>query len=453
MSDAPKSEDEAQSSIGRFIKTYSSFLSSFVIGVAGLVATSTYQFSQSKLAQRQAEAQQRIAETQADNSWRIERAKILSQNLQVLTAQGGGNSEQRYGVLLSLTRGNILDPELAVSYALELGKDNPEYMRSVLASTRDKEYRRLAGAFQPTCEQRYGTARAVPACDSDKLAERSAALAELVSDETQAAMAAQQIGPLKLLGEPREVEASLSRLLWLFTPLLNDIYERRAFEELARFEAVSSGARLIAALAVLAVPSSDLATGAEAAQLEKLQAERRAWLKGYLLSAACEPECKGKIAVILLSGLTRARGDYDEALRAILSRPRAESVTALSRLGTRLRYCQVADDDAAALRDRILVPELREQLKAYKAGGTTEDLIGLLALLPAPVGADRQKEQGSYAAVVSALQKAGEGRLASLFAERQASRDRLVRNPPPSMRKANFCAAKSTDEEDTEESE
>src|SRR5579883_1585660 len=106
------------SRFGHFIQTYSGFLSSFVIGVAGLIATSTYQYSQSKVAQEQAHSQEEIARTQAENNWRIERAKILSENLNVLAKQGNGTAEQRYGVLLSLTRGNILDPELAVSYAL-----------------------------------------------------------------------------------------------------------------------------------------------------------------------------------------------------------------------------------------------------------------------------------------------------------------------------------------------
>ena len=134
----PKPEAR-QSRLGYFIQTYSSFLSSFVIGAAGLVATTMYQYNQSKIAAEQAKSQIRIAESQAENSWRIERAKILSQNLQVLSAQGSGNVEQRYGVLLSLTRGNILDSELAVSYALELGRENADYMHSVLSSTRDKD--------------------------------------------------------------------------------------------------------------------------------------------------------------------------------------------------------------------------------------------------------------------------------------------------------------------------
>src|SRR5262249_33010720 len=101
--------------LGHFIQTYSGFLSSFVIGMAGLVATSIWQYKQSEIARRQADSQQKVAETNAANQWRIERAEILSKNLQVLAAHGGNTVEQRYGVLLSLTRGDILDPEIAVS--------------------------------------------------------------------------------------------------------------------------------------------------------------------------------------------------------------------------------------------------------------------------------------------------------------------------------------------------
>src|SRR5215475_3812939 len=143
--DKPSSEIET-SRLGKFIQTYHSFLSSFVIGAAGLIATSIWQYRQSEIAAHQADSQQQIAATQAENSWRIERAEILAKNLQTLSTSGENGVEQRYGVLLSLTRGNILDPELAVSYALELGKDNPDYMKSVLASTADKSYPRLANA-------------------------------------------------------------------------------------------------------------------------------------------------------------------------------------------------------------------------------------------------------------------------------------------------------------------
>src|SRR5499427_3929229 len=104
--------------LGKFIQNYHSFLSSFVIGAAGLIATTIWQYRQADVAAHQAATQQEVARVQAENSWKIEKANILAKNLQVLVSEGSANLEQRYGVLLSLTRGKILDPELAVSYAL-----------------------------------------------------------------------------------------------------------------------------------------------------------------------------------------------------------------------------------------------------------------------------------------------------------------------------------------------
>src|SRR5438874_5234053 len=153
-SDGKGARQHETSKLGHFIQTYSGFLSSFVIGVAGLIATSIWQYRQSQIAAEGARSEQAIARTKAENDWRIARAEILGKNLGVLSAQGAGTADQRFGVLLSLTRGNIIDPELAVSYALELGRDNADYMRSVLASTADKNYGQLAQAFKLTCLQR-----------------------------------------------------------------------------------------------------------------------------------------------------------------------------------------------------------------------------------------------------------------------------------------------------------
>src|SRR5262249_54013373 len=150
--------------------------------------------------------------TKAANDWRITRAEILSKNLEVLAAHGSNTVEQRYGVLLSLTRGDILDPELAVSYALDLGRDNPDYMRTVLSNTSDKSYTRLASAFELTCAQRFGVSRDVRLCKNDKSADRSAAIAEVIADELQAAAAQGKPGPLMLLRDEREVQAAPMRM-------------------------------------------------------------------------------------------------------------------------------------------------------------------------------------------------------------------------------------------------
>src|ERR1700753_3813838 len=113
MPDDPQEKKEEPSRLGKFIQTYHSFLSSFVISAAGLIATSIWQYRAAENASQQSKAQQELAQVQFKNSWQIERAEILSKNLQVLASSGENTVEQRYGVLLSLTRGNILDPELA----------------------------------------------------------------------------------------------------------------------------------------------------------------------------------------------------------------------------------------------------------------------------------------------------------------------------------------------------
>src|SRR5262249_22938345 len=159
-----------------------------------------------------------------------------------------------------LTRGAILDPELAVSYALELGKDNSEYMRSVLMSTEGKDYAQLAHAFTLTCEQRYGITRDVELCKTDKLADPSDPIARLIADETDPG--ASRPGPLSLMRDERAVQADSQRLAWLFAPYLQQLYQKRQWEELRRFESFSTGAHLVAALWLASARTGELtATG------------------------------------------------------------------------------------------------------------------------------------------------------------------------------------------------
>ena len=321
------------SRLGHFIQTYSSFLSSFVIGVAGLVATSIWQYRQSQTAAHSAASEQAIAKTKAENDWRIARAEILAKNLNVLASQAPDSADQRFGVLLSLTRGSILDPELAVSYALELGKVNPDYMRSVLASTAQKNYVQLEHAFILTCLQRFGVERAAAICKDDKLAERSDAIAQVIEDELEAARAAgtaTEQGPLGLLREEREVQSRPGKLMWLFEPFLQDLYERRQWNEIAAFEATSVGARLVASLVLATARTGELVSNTEQSDLIKFHAQRRKWLVTYMLGRTCDPECRGKLVDVMLSTFGEAQGDYDEALRKLVQLPRGESGPAMA---------------------------------------------------------------------------------------------------------------------------
>src|ERR1700737_4869015 len=341
----PGSSPSGGSRFAKFIQTYHTFLSSFVIGAAGLIATSIWQFRQSETAKQQAAAQLEISKRQAENSWRIERAQILAKNLQVLSAPGAANVEERYGVILSLTRGELLDSELAVSYALDLGKEKPEYMRSILSSTANKDYWRLARAFEPTCEERYGISRAVEICQVDKLADRSAAIAELIWDEIQTSSGSNNLGPLALLEDEREVQLHATRLFALFSPTLINYYERRQLNQIRQFEGRSAGARLVAALILAQARTGELGSGEEANKLEQFHAEHRKWLRQYLLGSSCNLEGKGKVVEVMLTGYKEAEGDYDQPMRTLLERSRAESSTAMSHLHSRLLWCQVDGED------------------------------------------------------------------------------------------------------------
>jgi hypothetical protein len=445
---APDAKDEGRpaSRVGKFIQTYSSFLSSFVIGVAGLIATSIWQYKQSDIARRQAESQQKLAEIKAENDWRIERAEILSKNLSVLSSHGPDSADQRYGVLLSLTRGNILDPELAVSYALELGKDNPDYMRSVLASTADKNYTQLAHAFQLSCLQRYGVERNVEVCATEQQQSRSDEIAALVSDELQAASSQGKPGPLSLLRDEQQVQAAPGRLAWLFEPYLSELYERRQFREIQRLEGTSVGARLVAALVLATAHTGEFVTPEEANTLEKFHQERRKWLAGYLFGHGCDGECKGKLVDAMLSVYGDAQGDYDETMRRLLLRPRAEVGAAIGRLHQRLLLCQIDEDDLALFRDRVLVPALGEALDKTKgkdvASTAAADIAALLAICPPPAD---PPAKSAYDAMLDRLRKDGD-RYQKNFVTRRKIAERERADPPPALRKLSFCEAAERDE-------
>jgi len=435
---------DGSTKLGKFILTYHGFLSSFVIGVAGLVATSIWQYRQSKTAAEQARSEQAIARTKADNDWRIARAEILSKNLGVLATQGPTTADQRFGVLLSLTRGAIIDPELAVSYALELGKDNPNYMRAVLEATAQKNYNQLAQGFKMTCLQRFGVEKAADICKDDKLAERSDGIAQVFQDELEAAALAgapQGQGPLSILRDEREVQSSPGKMAWLFEPYLQDLYERRQWKEIDRFEAFSPGSRLVAALVLATARTGEVVSGSEAASLEQFHADRRKWLASYLLTRSCDADCRGKLVDVMLSSYGEAGGDYDEPLKRLLRQPHAEAATTFGHLHARLLWCQVDTGDLLQFRDRVLVPTMTEALAAPKPDATlTEDLASMLALVPAPAAADPPPVQDAWKKVMAALPKGGD-RLTRAFANHRAAAARERANPPPMIRKVNFCNA------------
>ena len=444
MSDETPPPPHQLSKFGHFIQTYSGFLSSFVIGVAGLIATSVWQYRQSKTAEQQSLSEQAIAKTKADNDWRITRADILSKNLNVLSTQGPNTADQRFGVLLSLTRGAIIDPELAVSYALELGRDNPSYMRSVLESTANKNYGQLSQGFKMTCLQRFGVEKAAEICKDDALADRSDAIADVIQDELNASLASgnPSAGPLSLLRDERGVQEIAGRLSWLFEPYLQDLYERRQWKEIERFEGTSTGARLVAALMLATARTGELMAPTEAAALEAFHAARRKWLTGYVFGATCDPECRGKLVDVMLSSFGESHGDYDEPLRKLLRQTRAEAGGTISHLHARLLWCQIDGNDLVELRDRVLVPALVESLgDAHVDPTMVEDLAGLVALVPEPDPKDAAA-QAAWKGMQAALSHTNE-KVQRAYGARRASAARERANPPPMIKKVNFCNAAS----------
>ncbi len=436
---------DGPSRIGKFILTYHSFLSTFVIGAAGLVATSIWQYRQAETQERNASSQQRIAAAEAENNWRIERAEILSKNLNVLASTGPETVEQRYGVLLSLTRGNIIDPELTVSYALELGKDNPLYMKSVLASTPEKSYMRLATAFEVPCDARFGTTRDVPICPNEAHVERSLALADVFAEDIDTPPK-DRPGPAELLKDERSVQALLFKFTSLFNHYLTDLYERRQWAEIDRFEASSPGAHLVSALVLAPSQPNSFVAASEAQEVDAFHKKRADWVQGYLLANTCNGDCKGRVVELMLTSFAEAKGFYDPALRELFQRPRGEVGMALARLHSRLLQCQVDPRDGEALRDRVLVPALVDSVKARSKEQQTllEDVLSLLALTSDPgFGSDPAvlAARAAWSDALGLARNAEPQLYDTAFTQRRVAVQATRKATPDKLRKSMFCTA------------
>jgi len=438
---APAAEDTSK--LGRFIMRYHTFLSSFVIGVAGLIATSIWQFRQSETTRNQAEAQQKVAETAAENSWKITRADILSKNLSVLASTGADTVSQRYGVLLSLTRAEIIDPELAVSYALELGKDSADDMTSVLANTKHKDYARLARAYSLSCEEKYGITRMVLDVCADKLADRSDALGKLFADDVRIALAGGDPGPMALLGNERAVQLDVGLYVGLYETGLTEMYEHREWDLIGKFAQVSPGAHLVSALVLAAARTGEFVTDDETKQLDGFHDDQTRWLTGYFAGKSCDAECKGRLLDVMVSHYQESQGDFDAAVRTLLTSPRQVSGVAISHLHARLLWCQLDDSDLFPLRDHALVPATAQVLGAASADAAVrEALLSLLAVVPAPYPSNAPAT-AAWTALQAQIDKAGP-RVTKLLKDRRDAAARQRAAPPPALRTRNFCSVPET---------
>jgi hypothetical protein len=183
--------------------------------------------------------------------------------------------------------------------------------------------------------------------------------------------------------------------------------------------------------------------------LDRFHGDRRKWLVGYLLGQSCDADCRGKLVDVMLSSYGEAEGDYDEPLRRLLKQPRAEAAPTFGHLHARLLWCQVDVDDLAMFRDRVLVPAVVDALAALpkpdpgktKTDSAAEDLVDLFALVPEPAATDPSVTGWKQA--TGALARAGD-RLQRVFVNRRAASARERANPPPMIRKVNFCNATAT---------
>jgi len=156
---------------------------------------------------------------------------------------------------------------------------------------------------------------------------------------------------------------------------------------------------------------------------------------------SCDPECRGKLVDVMLSTYGEAQGDYDEALRKLVQLSRGEAGPAMAQLHARLLWCQVDADDLVSFRDRVLVPLITDALTAAKPDAQLiEDLVGLIALVPEPAATADPKAQDRWKKVIAALSRGGD-RVQRALATRRAASARERANPPPMIKKVNFCNA------------
>ena len=240
----------------------------------------------------------------------------------------------------------------------------------------------------------------------------------------------------------------MGKLAWLFEPYLQDLYEKRQWREIADFESSSPGAKLVAAIVLATARTGELTGQAETADIERFHAEQRKWLADFLLGKSCDPDCRGKLIDVMLSVYGESDGDYDQDMRQLLLKPRAETASALARLHARLLWCQVDKDDLALFRDKVLVPSLAEALARPKPDPQlVDDLVELLAMTPDPPPTEPQGQPlTAWQKALASVQKTGEKQRPRLRQRHRTAIRRERADPPPMIKKGSFCGAAEVDD-------
>jgi hypothetical protein len=126
-------------------------------------------------------------------------------------------------------------------------------------------------------------------------------------------------------------------------------------------------------------------------------------------------------------------------MRQLLGSPRAQSHLAVSRLHTRLLWCQVDPTDLAVLRDRVLVPTATAVLANPNADVAVRDGLYSLVLLTPEPAADDAPATAAWQAMAAVIAKGGD-KVSRTFADRRATAAHQRLNPPLALKKSNFCA-------------
>src|SRR5262249_53952978 len=147
---------------------------------------------------------------------------------------------------------------------------------------------------------------------------------------------------------------------------------------------------------------------------------------------------RARLSEYMLTNLADAEGDFDDLMRKILTRPRAESAATVERLHTRLVRCQVSTNDEALLRDQVIVAALVDGLGQTKPDPVVIDnLVGRMAL---GTGPGEPTAQTAWKAALARLAKVYPDKQRR-FLERLTAAAAARRSPPPMLHKVSFCKA------------
>ena len=92
----------------------------------------------------------------------------------------------------------------------------------------------------------------------------------------------------------------------------------------------------------------------------------------------------------------------------------------------------------------VLVPAATEALADGKSAPTMlDDIVALVALVPEPSASGDPKNLAAWKALIAALARSNE-HTQRIFSSRRTTAQRERANPPPMIKKVNFCGAADT---------